>query len=80
MMSTGSLQDITQDKIDSQQQSKTGIIEEVLWTVEDLAFYLQLQPETVRSLARRGELPAIKLGKVWRFQRMAIDEILLARK
>ncbi len=47
-----------------------------LWTVEDVAGYLQLQPETIRSMARRGELPAIKLGKVWRFQKSAICNML----
>ncbi len=53
-------------------------VEEVdsLWTVEDVAGYLKLQPETIRSMARRGELPAIKLGKVWRFQKTAICEML----
>lgn len=47
-----------------------------LWTVEEVASYLKLQPETVRSMARRGELPAIKLGKVWRFRKTAIHEML----
>ncbi len=50
-----------------------------LWTVEDMAGYLQLQPETIRSMARRGELPAIKLGKVWRFRKIAIQEMLAER-
>ncbi len=48
-----------------------------LWTVEDVATYLKLQPETIRSMARRGELPALKIGKVWRFQRHAIIEMLV---
>jgi excisionase family DNA binding protein len=48
-----------------------------LWTVEDVADYLQLQPETIRSMARRGELPALKIGKVWRFQRQAIHDMLV---
>jgi excisionase family DNA binding protein len=47
-----------------------------LWTVDEVASYLKLQPETVRSMARRGELPAIKLGKVWRFQKIAIHDML----
>jgi excisionase family DNA binding protein len=47
-----------------------------LWTVEEVAGFLKLQPETVRSMARRGELPAIKLGKVWRFRKTAIHEML----
>ncbi len=47
-----------------------------LWTVEDVADYLKLQPETIRNMARRGELPAIKIGKVWRFRQQAIHEML----
>ena len=48
-----------------------------LWTVEDVAIYLKLQPETIRSMARRGELPAIKIGKVWRFQKNAIHHMFI---
>ncbi len=48
-----------------------------LWTVDDVAAYLKLQPETIRSMARRGELPALKIGKVWRFQKRAIGEMLV---
>jgi excisionase family DNA binding protein len=48
-----------------------------LWTVDEVADYLKLQPETIRSMARRGELPALKIGKVWRFQRHAIHEMLV---
>ena len=49
---------------------------EPLWTVEDLAAYLKLQPETIRMMARRGELPAYKIGKVWRFQKNVIHDML----
>ena len=41
---------------------------ERLWTVTDAAAYLRLEPETVRAMARRGELPVFKVGKrLWRF-------------
>ena len=50
-----------------------------LWTVDDLAVYLKLQPETIRCMARRGELPAIKFGKVWRFQKTLIQEMLVSK-
>jgi len=59
--------------------SGTTELSDPLWTVEDVAGYLQLQPETIRSMARRGELPAIKLGKVWRFQKNAIHAMLMNR-
>ena len=48
-----------------------------LWTVEDVATFLKLQPETIRSMARRGELPALKIGKVWRFEKHAIHQMLI---
>jgi excisionase family DNA binding protein len=48
-----------------------------LWTVEEVAAFLQLQPETIRSMARRRELPALKIGKVWRFQKKAIHAMLV---
>ena len=47
-----------------------------LWTVEEVAGYLKLQPETIRGMARRGKLPAIKIGKVWRFRKSAIKEMI----
>jgi excisionase family DNA binding protein len=50
-----------------------------LWTVEDVACYLKLQPETIRCMARQGALPAIKFGKVWRFDRKAIYAMLVEK-
>ena len=50
---------------------------EPLWTVEDVASYLRLNPETIRVMARRRELPSIKLGKrVWRFKTSEIKDWL----
>ena len=44
------------------------VASEQLWTVEEVAEYLRLQPETVRAKARKGEIPAFKVGKrIWRF-------------
>jgi excisionase family DNA binding protein len=42
-------------------------------TVNDVAAYLQISSENVRKMARKGELPAKKLGRVWRFRRRDID-------
>jgi len=45
-----------------------------LWTVDEAASYLRLEPETVRSMARRGELPVFKVGKrLWRFDPVEIQ-------
>jgi excisionase family DNA binding protein len=47
-----------------------------LWTVRDVARYLQLKPETVRAMARQEKFPAIKVGKVWRFDRRVVKNWL----
>ncbi len=45
-----------------------GLVEvEQLWTVKEVALILRLEPETVRNKARKGDLPALRLGRVWRF-------------
>ena len=47
---------------------------ETLWTVEDVAQYLRIQPATVREMAKRFELPAVKVGRMWRFKPDRIKE------
>ena len=52
-----------------------------LWTVEEVAEYLRLQPETVQAKARKGELPAYKMGKrIWRFDIAEINSFLILSK
>jgi excisionase family DNA binding protein len=69
--------DSAQTGIDIMDVNNSEKFSDPLWTVEDVADYLKLQPETIRSMARRGELPALKIGKVWRFQKHAIHEMLV---
>lgn len=47
---------------------------EPLWTVDEVARYLRLDPETVRGMARNGRLPAFKVGRGWRFRATALKE------
>ena len=68
--------DLMQPKINPLDLKAAGSLTDPLWTVEDVSEYLKLQPETIRCMARRGELPALKIGKVWRFQRQAIHDML----
>jgi len=42
-------------------------------TLEQTAIYLHLHPVTLRNKARRGELPAVKLGRQWRFVKEQLD-------
>jgi len=39
-----------------------------LWTADDVAAYLRLEAETVRSMTRKGRLPGFKVGRVWRYR------------
>lgn len=47
-----------------------------LLTVRELAQYLKLNPATVTRKAARGEIPAIKVGRQFRFDKEHIDKWL----
>jgi len=42
-------------------------------TVEEVARYLRLKPQTIYKWAQNGKIPAAKLGKEWRFKKTLID-------
>jgi excisionase family DNA binding protein len=45
-----------------------------IMTLEEVAKYLKLQPQTVYKWAQEGQIPGAKLGKEWRFRRRLLDE------
>jgi excisionase family DNA binding protein len=45
-----------------------------IMTLEQVASYLKLQPQTVYKWAQEGQIPGAKLGKEWRFRRRILDE------
>lgn len=47
-----------------------------LLTPEDVAELLQVDRETIYRMARRGELPAIKVARHWRFRAARIERWL----
>jgi len=53
---------------------------EPLWTVEDVAGYLRLEPETIRVMAREEKIPAIKVGRVWRFNKNSLKAWLMQQE
>ena len=65
----------TANSNNNQDQTKNTLAEP-LWTVQDVANYLRLEQETVRMMARAKKIPAIKVGKVWRFKVNDIKEML----
>lgn len=46
-------------------------------TLDEVAAYLRVPPEAVRELADEGAIPGRRVGKDWRFLKLAIDEWLL---
>ena len=50
-------------------QVKTDIM-----TLEEVAAYLKLRPQTIYTWAQEKRIPAAKLGKEWRFRKSIIDE------
>ncbi len=54
--------------------------EEQLMGTEDVARYLNVHFKTVMHLVESGELPAYKVGRVWRYRKSDVDAWLEARK
>ena len=47
-----------------------------IMTLEEVANYLKMKPQTIYTWAQKGSIPAVKLGKEWRFRKDVIDEWL----
>ena len=45
-----------------------------IMTLEEVAAYLKLKPQTIYTWAQEKRIPAAKLGKEWRFRKSIIDE------
>ena len=50
-----------------------GITYSEVYTVEEFAKVFKLSPEAVRTLIRKGEVPAIRIGKQYRIPQDVID-------
>jgi len=44
-----------------------------IMTLEEVAAYLRLKPQTIYLWAQEKKIPAAKLGKEWRFRRSVVD-------
>lgn len=45
-------------------------------TLEEVASYLRLTPQTIYKWAQENRIPGAKLGKEWRFRKSIIDRWL----
>ncbi|MBN2412395.1 helix-turn-helix domain-containing protein [candidate division KSB1 bacterium] len=48
-----------------------------IMTLEEVAEYLRVKPQTIYTWAQEKKIPAAKLGKEWRFKKSIIDEWFL---
>lgn len=53
-----------------------GGLENEILTIEEVAAYLRLTPQTIYKWAQEKRIPAAKLGKEWRFRKRIIDQWL----
>ncbi len=45
-----------------------------IMTLEEVAKYLKVKPQTIYTWAQNNKIPAAKLGKEWRFRKSLIDK------
>jgi len=48
--------------------------EDKIMTLEEVAEYLRVKPQTIYTWAQEKKIPAAKLGKEWRFKKSMIDK------
>jgi excisionase family DNA binding protein len=46
---------------------------ETFLTTDEVLSYLNVTPRTIYRLIRSGELPALRIGRQWRFRRGDLD-------
>ena len=53
-----------------------GAVANEIMTVEEVAAYLRMQPQTIYKWAQEKRIPAAKLGREWRFRKSILDRWL----
>ncbi len=43
-------------------------------TTKEIAKYLKLHEITICKLSKEGKIPSLRIGRVWRFDKQAIDQ------
>ena len=56
--------------------TNTAVELEAFLTTEEVLSYLKITPRTIYRLIRSGELPAVRIGRQWRFRRRDLDQWL----
>ncbi|HUA43667.1 MAG TPA: helix-turn-helix domain-containing protein [Solirubrobacteraceae bacterium] len=53
-----------------------GLTRDEVLTAREVSDLLKMPVSTIYELARRGELPARRLGRTWRFLRPRLEQLL----
>jgi excisionase family DNA binding protein len=77
-MVTGMLSVAPQITNSGDPRGRVPLTRDEVMTATEVAELLHLPVSTVYYLARRGELPASRLGRAWRFLRPRIEQLLEA--
>lgn len=51
-----------------------------IMNVEEVADFFRVSNQTIYNMLRAGKLPAVKVGREWRFSREKIQELVLGRE
>lgn len=54
--------------------SDVHVLDDEMLTIEEVATYLKLKPQTIYKWAQTGRITGAKFGKEWRFRRSTIEE------
>lgn len=50
------------------------MFDDEMLTIDEVAQYLKLRPQTIYRWAQTGKIPGAKFGKEWRFRRSSIEQ------
>jgi excisionase family DNA binding protein len=64
---------ISSHEFDPDQRTQERTMPQIM-TTKELAKYLKLHEITICKYAAEGKIPAIRIGRVWRFDKEAIDK------
>ena len=51
----------------------------MLLTSREASQVLKIHPKVLERMAKRGEVPALKVGKFWRYRATALDDWIKSR-
>ena len=68
------IEELNKTKKQLPQRAKEATAKKHLFTINELAGYLEMQPITIYKHAAAGKLPGFKVGSKWRFKKATIDK------